>query len=155
MRQGQGAVEYIIILGVIILIALIVVASLGGLGIFKFSTTAQSRTTEISNQLSDVGFTYVLNDLGAAQVSIKSTTNKKITAHNMTWYNSTGDSVCIVDFSDSTVRQSYQTFSNSSCSGLAGTSGESYDFDCTVRYEDSNNIEHAVPGTCEGFYEES
>ncbi|MBD3312372.1 class III signal peptide-containing protein, partial [archaeon] len=44
-RKGQGAVEYIIILGVIILIALIVVASLGGLGIFDFSATAQARTT--------------------------------------------------------------------------------------------------------------
>ncbi len=155
MRKGQGAVEYIIILGVIILIALIVVASLGGLGIFKFSSTAQTRTTEISNQLSDVGFTYVLKSNGAVQVSIKSTTHKRVIAHNMTWYNSTGDAVCIIDFGDSTIRQEYQTFSNSSCTALAGTVGDSYDFDCTVRYKDSNNIEHATRGTCEGFYEES
>ncbi len=155
MRKGQGAVEYIIILGVIILIALIVVASLGGLGIFKFSSTAQTRTTEISNLLSDVAFSYVVDDTGATQVSIKSTTNKRIVAHNMTWYNSTGGSTCEIDFGDSTVRQNYATFSNSSCSGLAGTAGESYEFDCTVRYKDANNIEHATKGTCEGFYEES
>lgn len=74
MRKGQGAVEYIIILGVIILIALIVVSSLGGLGIFQFSSSAQARTTEISNLLSDVAFTYRLDESGAAQVSVKQIT---------------------------------------------------------------------------------
>ncbi len=155
MRKGQGAVEYIIILGVIILIALIVVASLGGLGIFKFSSTAQTRTTEISNLLSDVAFSYVVNDCGSTQVSIKSTTNKRITAHNMTWYNSSGSSVCEVDFSDTTIRQSFVSFSNSSCTGLAGTAGESYDFDCTVRYKDADNVEHKKKISCEGSYEVS
>jgi len=155
MRKGQGAVEYIIILGVIILIALIVVASLGGLGIFKFSTTAQTRTTEISNRLSDVGFTYVLNDNGGVQVAIRSTVNKKIIAHNMSWYNSTGAEVCVVDFNDDFVTQAWSSYSNSSCPALAGTAGESYSFDCTVRYRDTLGIEHATKGTCEGYYEES
>ena len=154
-RKGQGAVEYIIILGVIILIALIVVASLGGLGIFSFSAQAQTRTTEISNLLSDVAFQYVVDDSGAAQVSIKSTTYKRIVAHDMTWYDALGARVCEVNFTDTTVRQNFATFSNSSCDLIAGTAGESYDFDCTVRYKDSNNIEHAVRGPCEGFYEES
>ena len=155
MRKGQGAVEYIIILGVIILIALIVVASLGGLGIFNFSTTAQARSTEISNLLADVSFTYVLDDNGSVQVSIKSTTYKRVIAHNMTWYNAAGASNCEVDFTDTTVRQSFTTFSNRSCDLLAETAGNSFDFDCTVRYEDSNNVEHAVRGTCERLYEES
>ena len=155
MRKGQGAVEYIIILGVIILIALIVVSSLGGLGIFKFSSTAQARTTEISNQLSDVGFRYVVRANGAVQVSIKSTVSKRVVAHNMTWYSATGSPICQIDFSDTTIRQNYVTFSNDSCPGLAGTAGDSYDFDCTVRYRDANGIEHATRGSCEGMYEES
>ncbi len=154
MRKGQGAVEYIIILGVIILIALIVVSSLGGLGIFQFSSSAQARTTEISNQLADVSFTYVVGENGSVQTSIKSTTYKRIIADSMTWYDATGTSVCEVDFVDSTVRQNFVSFSNSSCTGLAGSAGENYDFDCTVRYTDSNDIYHQVRGTCEGFYEE-
>jgi len=155
MRRGQGAVEYIIILGVIILIALIVVASLGGLGIFNFSTTAQTRSTEISNLLADVAFTYVLDDAGAVQVSVKSTTYKRVVAHNMTWYSATGASNCEIDMADSTVRQNFDTFLNDSCDLLAGTAGNAYDFDCTVRYQDANSVEHAVRGTCEGLYEES
>jgi len=155
MRRGQGAVEYIIILGVIILIALIVVASLGGLGIFNFSTTAQTRSTEISNLLSNVAFTYVLDDTGAVQVSIKSTTYKRITAHNMTWYNSSGTPVCYVLMTDTVIRQNFDTFGNSSCTDLAGTAGIAYDFDCTLKYKDANNIEHSVKGTCEGSYEEA
>ena len=153
--RGQGAVEYIIILGVIILIALIVVASLGGLGIFSFSTQAQTRTTEISNLLSDVAFRYVVDDCGSVQVSLKSTTYKRVVAYNMTWYDSNDNQVCFIDMGATTVRQSFQTFSNSSCSSLAGTAGESYDFDCTVKYKDANNIQHAVRGSCEGVYEES
>ncbi len=155
MSKGQGAVEYIIILGVIILIALIVVSSLGGLGIFSFSAQAQTRTTEISNLLSDVAFTYVVDDTGSVQISIKSNTNKQVVAHNMTWYDASDNRVCEINFTESTIGQSFETFSNSSCSDLAGTAGETYSFDCTVRYEDSNNIEHAVRGLCEGAYEES
>ncbi len=153
--KAQGAVEYIIILGVIILIALIVVASLGGLGIFKFSTTAQTRTTEIANRLSDVGLTYILNDNGGVQVAIRSTVNKNIIAYNLTWYNSTGGAVCIVDFGGDKVSQSWKTYSNSSCTALAGTAGDSYSFDCTIRYKDSLGMVHAVKGKCEGIYEES
>src|SRR6056297_674487 len=154
-KKGQGAVEYIIIIGVIILIALIVVASLGGLGIFDFSTSAQVRTTEISNRLEDVAFTYVVDDNGSVQVSLKSNTNKKITAYSMYWYNNTGGTECIVDFGNAVVRQKYQTFSNNSCSGLAGIAGETYEFDCTMNYEDNNGISHSVRGVCEGYYEES
>jgi len=155
MRKGQGAVEYIIILGVIILIALIVVSSLGGLGIFQFSSSAQARTTEISNQLADVSFTYVLGENGSVQTSIKSTTYKRIIADSMTWYNATGTSVCEISFSDTVVRQNFVSFSNSTCTDLAGTAGENYEYDCTVRYQDANNINHAVRGTCEGFYEDA
>ena len=155
VKKGQGAVEYIIILGVIILIALIVVASLGGLGIFDFSTSAQVRTTEISNRLSDVAFTYVLDDCGSVQVSIKSNTNKKITAYSMYWYNATGGTECTVDFGSATIRQNYQTYSNSSCGGLSGTAGNTYEFDCTMNYQDNNGIDHSVRGVCEGYYEES
>ena len=155
MRIGQGAVEYIIILGVIILIALIVVASLGGLGIFDFSALAQTRTTEISNLMADVAFSYVLNDCGSVQVSIKSTTSKRIVAHNMTWYDALENRVCEVNFTDTTVRQDFVTFTNSTCTLLAGDPGEAYSFDCTIRYRDDNKIEHAVRGVCEGDYEEA
>jgi len=155
MRKGQGAVEYIIILGVIILIALIVVSSLGGLGIFQFSSSAQARTTEISNLLGDVSFTYRLDEAGAVQVSVKSMTYKSVVGYNMTWYDATGTSVCEISFSDTVVRQNFVSFSNSTCTDLAGTAGENYEYDCTVRYQDANNINHAVRGTCEGFYEDA
>ncbi len=151
--KAQGAVEYIIILGVIIMIALVVVASLGGLGIFKFSTTAQTRTTEISNQLSDVALKTVVKYNGATQVSIRSNTNNKIVAHNMSWYNSSDAEVCFINFNDDTIRQNWKTYSNSSCTGLAGTAGDAYSFKCVVRYKDSSNLERAQVTSCEGIYE--
>jgi hypothetical protein len=153
-NKGQGAVEYIIILGVIILIALIVVTSLGGLGIFNFSATAQKRTTEISNLLADVGFQYVVRSAGSVQVAVKSTTNKQIIAHNMTWYDALANPICQLNMTDTSVRQDFVTFGNGSCALLAGNAGESYVFDCTMRYRDTNGVEHAVMGTCEGRYEE-
>ena len=154
--RGQGAVEYIIILGVIILIALIVVSSLGGLGIFSFSTTAQARSTEISNLLADVGFQYVVKAGGSTQVAIKSTTSKRIIGYNMTWYDATGVTpICILNLTNSIIRQEFVSFSNSTCPDLAGTAGNSYSFDCTMRYQDANNVNHAVKGTCEGIYEEN
>ena len=73
----------------------------------------------------------------------------------MTWYNAAGASNCEIDFADTTVRQNFDTFTNSSCDLLAGTPGNAYDFACTVRYQDANSVEHAVRGTCEGLYEEA
>ena len=151
--RGQGAIEYIIILGVVIMIALVVVASLGGLGIFKFSTTAQLRATEILNQLSDVAVKTVVRSTGAAYVSIRSNTNNKIIAHSMSWYNSSDAEVCIIDFGDTTVGQSWTTYSNTSCPGLSGKVGEAYSFTCTIWYIDAAGIKRSPKITCEGYYE--
>ena len=98
-------------------------------------------------------FTYTLDDNGRVQVSIKLTTYRRVIAHNMTWYNATGAINCEIEFNDTNIKQTFTTFSNSSCNLLSGTTGNTYDFDCTVRYQDSNNIEHVVRGNCKGIYE--
>ncbi len=153
MRKGQGAVEYIIILGVIILIALIVVGSLGGFGIFDFSQTATQRTNEISNLLADVGLKWVIGSNGAVQVSIRSQTSESVVAHNMSITNSSGGS-CWILMNNEIVRQQYKSYSNTSCGSIiSGTAGEAYSFICTLKYQDSSQIEHSKVGSCSGTFE--
>ncbi len=154
--KAQAAVEHIIILGIIILIALIVVGSLGGFGISEFSMQASQRTTEISGLLGDVALKYIIGDNGAVQINIRirSQTSSRITAHNFSITNSTGG-VCWIFMNDDTVGQQYKSYSNVSCADvLGGTAGEAYSFDCTLKYKDSANIEHSKAGKCEGDYED-
>jgi|GEM_PF-7106321 len=88
--RGQGSIEYIIILGVIIVIALIVVSSIGGFNIFSFSTTSSVRINEISNLLYDVALKYSLNSNGGLQANLKTSTIKTADNTTLTIYSNDG-----------------------------------------------------------------
>ena len=117
---------------------------------------AGQRTTEISGLLADVALRYVITDTGATQVSIRSQTNEYVTAGDFeVRHVSTDALLCNVSLSATTVRQTFQTFSNSSCPLAAGTAGDSYSFTCVVKYTDASGISHSVQGRCEADWERS
>ncbi len=145
MRVGQGAVEYIIILGVIILFALIISGTIGGLNINFFKTSASVRTNEISNLLDEISLKYSVDLNGYAQVSIMplidvSEVNVSINNCNLTF--------------NELITEKWFTKSKL-CSNLKGLSGGKYSFNCTISYVDETGLTHKESGLCKGVYEDN
>ncbi len=148
--RSQGAIEYIIILGVIILIALIVVSSIGGFGIIDFSNAVSVRTNEISHLLDDVAIKYAITDKGLVQANLKSNVYEQINHANLTIKSADGKE-CNLSFG---VVRNRWVLSSTKCSFLNGTVKEQFEFNCTVKYVGPDGIVHKKSGLCSGFFEE-
>ena len=145
--KGQGAVEYLIILAVVILIALVIVSVLYSLGIFKFRNKVETNSNDISNLLEDVSLSHTINKEGYTQIALRSVTDQKVTIYNFTIGG------CLFEFNSTTLTTSWQVFKKS-CPGVLGKAGDMYDLKCTLTYNDSLGITHSTSGRCKGFYEE-
>ncbi len=144
MKKGQGAVEYIIILGVVILIALIVVSNISGFNIFKLSQTSQIKTNEITNLLGDISLKYSINQNGYVQSSVKS--NVYANAQNVTFY----INGCKIYFGD--IDNKWK-LNSTSCS-ISGNVGEEYEYNCSISFTDPSGLFHNEHGVCKGIFEE-
>jgi hypothetical protein len=149
--RGQGAVEYIIILGVIVLVSLVVVASIGGFNIFDFAVEGEISTSEISNQLRDVGVQYAVASDGGVQLNVKSNKNKEVTCTNVTIYGPEGQE-CNLEFDE--VKDEW-VFESKACSFLNGSVGSVYRLNVTVSYVDDSGLTHKKKGELVGKYEEA
>ncbi len=149
--KGLGTIEYIIILGIIILTGLIIIGEMGGFGIFNFNITSKT-TTKINALLEDIELKYSINNKGIIQASIKSQ-NEEIIARNLSI--TTAINTCWVFMKDEAIGQNYKIYSNTTCTNeLRGITGETYNYACTINYMDSAGIEQSKTGTCEGNYED-
>ena len=147
MKKGQGSFEYIIILAVIILIALVIVSALSGIGIFQFRNSVEENANEINNLIQDVGIEYAVKKDGYTQVGLRSVVNSKVIIYNFTIGG------CLFDLNGTELFQSWRTYAQN-CSGISGRAGDSYDFNCILGYMDSIGIHHRDAGRCYGFYED-
>jgi len=150
MRSGQGSIEYIIILGVIVLVALVVVTSIGGFGIFDFSAKSEVRVNEIIDQLGAVGFTQTIDNNGYVQASLNTYTIRQASSAVLVIRSRTGEEC---NLSAGTINSEWVTVS-SMCLFLNGTVSDSYNFNCSVQYVDDKNLTHKAYASCQGFYEE-
>jgi hypothetical protein len=148
--RGQGAVEYIIILGLIILIALIVVGSLSGFNITNFVLGEKERANEISHLLQDVAFRYSMMQNGYLQASARLNTASFIGQANLTIRK--GSDNCTVIIQELTPDDWVTNDTN--CDFLAGNVGSTYQINCTVSYVDEGGLLHKKTGLCIGVYEE-
>ena len=144
--KGQGSFEYIIILAVIILIALVIVSALGDIGILRFRNSVEENANEINNILQDISVSYAIRSDGYTQIALRSVVNRQVVIYNVTIGG------CLFDFNSTELFTSWQTYSRN-CSGISGRAGESYDLNCIIGYKDSVQIMHRDSGRCFGFYE--
>ncbi len=147
MVRGQGAVEYIIIFAIVILIALIIVSVIYSLNLFNFKDKVEDNSNEINNLIKDVSLSYVIKSDGFTQVGFRSVVDSKVIINNFTIGG------CLFELNNSYLYDSWITFSRN-CSGISGKTGEVYDFKCVLSYNDSIGFNHRTVGRCFGFYEE-
>jgi hypothetical protein len=147
MKRSQGSFEYIIILAVIILIALIIVGSLSSFGIFTFRNKLQENANEINNLIRDVSVSYAISHTGYTQLGLRSVVDSKVIVYNVTIGG------CLFDLNSTELYTSWMTYEKN-CSGLWGIAGNNYDYSCSICYIDSKGILHKDAGRCFGFYEE-
>jgi len=145
--RAQGSVEYIIILAVVILIALVIVGALSAFGIFGFRDRLESNANEINNLIRDVSVSYAIRDTGYTQVGVRSVLDSKVTVYNFTIGG------CLFKLNATMLSTSWRTYSQN-CSGISGTASDSYNFKCVIAYTDAKGITHQDTGECYGFYEE-
>lgn len=145
--RAQGSVEYIIILAVVILIALVIVGALSAFGIFGFRDRLESNANEINNLIRDVSVSYAIRDTGYTQVGIRSVLDSKVTAYNFTIGG------CLFRLNATMLSTTWKTYSQN-CTGISGTAGDNYNFKCVIAYTDAKGITHQDTGECYGFYEE-
>ncbi|MBD3312696.1 class III signal peptide-containing protein [archaeon] len=147
MKKAQGSFEYIIILAVVILIALVIVSSLSAFGVFGFRNRLQENANEINNLIRDVSVSYAIRDTGYTQVALASVLDSKVTIYNITIGG------CLFELNGTELYTSWHNYERN-CSALTGEAGESYDYTCTISYIDAKGILHRDVGRCFGFYEE-
>jgi len=147
MRRAQGSFEYIIILAVIILIALVIVSALSSFGIFGFRNRLEENSNEINNLIRDVSVSYAVKDTGYTQVGLRSVLDSKVTMYNFTIGG------CLFEINGTLLFNSWQLFTRN-CTGLTGTAGYNFDYSCVITYKDAKGIQHDDTGRCYGFYEE-
>jgi len=138
-RFGQAAVEYLIILAVVIIIALVVVGVLGG-----FPTLATGVTEKDSLaywQTADIGIEKpLLRSYGAGSLTIRNNKPFSVTFVNMTYANATNvmnaTSKTLSPGQTSTVVAQNGTYNNA-C-GLAAVQ-DSYAVEITIFYSDASD----------------
>lgn len=150
MRQGQGSIEYLIILGVLSLVALILIAAYSGFNLFGAMTTTEARLSEIQNLLSDVSLSYAINSKGRVQASVMSTKHSHITNAKLKIISNSGDE-CNLSFGAVTNKRKVNT---SKCLFLNGSVKDSYDFKCVLNYTEPTGITRGVVSICKGIYEQ-
>ncbi len=146
----QGSIEYVIILGLIILITFIIISNINGLNIASFKIGDKSRTSEINLMLNEVSVRYSLSFNGLLQASAIVLSASDIEGVNLTFKQ--GDDECRVH-----MQTNYKHWSNGSnaCSFLTGVSGDRYSFNCSVSYlNPDTNLVIKKSGVCFGVYEE-
>lgn len=150
MRLGQGAIEYLIILGVLSLIALVVVAAYSGFNIIGAMSTTEARLSEIQNLLSDVSLRYAINSNGGVQASVMSVKHSHVTNTRLKIISGSGEE-CNLSFGVVTGKQKTN---NSDCSFLNGSVSDSYSFKCVLNYTEPTGISRGVVSVCKGIYEQ-
>lgn len=145
--RAQGSFEYVIILAVIILIALVIVSALSAFGIFSFRNRIEENANEINNLIRDVSVSYAIRDNGYTQVGFRSVLDSKVTVYNFTIGG------CLFELNSTDLYTSWITFERN-CSALTGIAGNNFDYSCIIHYSDAKGIEHRDAGRCYGFYEE-
>ncbi len=144
--RNQGSTEYVIILSVIIIFALIIALAINSLGVFDLRNKLITNTNEINNLLRDVSVSYAINEAGLTQVALRSNVNYKVIIYNFTIGG------CLINFNSTILQNDWITYSYN-CSGIIGKAGYQYDLSCTLFYKDNNGIIHGDTGRCIGFYE--
>ncbi len=148
--RSQSAVGYVVIFGVIIILALIIVSAITD---FNFSSRGGKnnvKSNEIIHLLGDVSFKYSINSDGVVYATIKSNVEEYIPSVNLSFRK--GSENCTLVFND--VTSSRWVSNKSECYDLSGTTGRRYKFNCTISYVDEEGLYHRKRGECLGYYEE-
>jgi uncharacterized protein (UPF0333 family) len=138
-KRGQTATEYMIILAVVIIIALIVVGVMGGIPGIGGST--RSRSAEAYWQTADIAIVSAAMTATVGNehtVKLRNNLKSTITVTNVTL--STSGSGDVQEFDDtSTVLTPGQSasFSNITAFGICSNSGDSYTSNVAITYTDS------------------
>ncbi len=147
MRRAQGSFEYIIILAVVVLIALVIISALSAFGIIDLRNKAEVNVNEINNLIQDVAVSYAINWNGYVQASFRSVVNARVVIYNFTISN------CLFELNATELTSSWQAFGHK-CNSIRGVPGDRYYYDCSITYLDSVDILHSNTGVCYGFFEE-
>lgn len=148
--RAQGAVEYTMILGVIIIITVVVAITITNLDSLSFITGTENRLNEIENLLSEVMLQKNIRSNGFIEASLMSFRYPIVTEANITFF-SEFDEPCKILIG--TVRSEWVT-NSTACPEIAGPIGNAYALKCVVSYVDPQNIIRSNTGVCKGIYEE-
>ncbi len=148
--RAQGAVEYTMILGVIIIITVVVAFTITNIGTFDFITGTENRLNDIENLLSDVMIQKNIRSNGFIEAGLMSFRFPLVTDANITFF-SEFDEPCKILIG--TVRTEW-VINSTECPTVAGPLGTAYSLRCVVSYVDPQNIIRSNTGVCKGIYEE-
>ncbi len=148
MRKGQGATEYLIILAVVIIIALIVVSAMGGIP--GIGTGAGERASQAYWASQDVAITtYAISDDGATDdltMVLKNNLRNQVRVDDVRF--TSAGTTTVVDVGNVTIATGGTTTITDTDVGALCTAGNSYDFQVTIYYVDTaTNAGHTFTGT--------
>ncbi len=148
--KAQGAVEYIIILSLIIIISLIIAGNLGMLRLPSFAIASRGKMSEINQLLNEVAVRYSLSSSGLLQASVIILSSDDIRTVNLTFKK--GTDKCNVVIRGTNYK--HWVSASNTCEFLTGESGNQYSFNCTVSYVSPDGLTIKRKGLCSGVYEE-
>lgn len=148
--RAQGAIEYIVILGLVIIVALIITAAFGGFNFLSFSIAGKESINEISHLMEDIAFSYKINEIGLVEASAR--LNKYVEIDNVNLTIKKGGDECVVSLYSLYLNE--LVVNSTRCDFLNGIVGRRFSYNCTISYIDDLGLLRKKKGLCIGIYEE-